>query len=119
MLTFATGVTAVVTDAELPSEVSVRFAGAATVAVLVKVPVALPETVPLTVKLTELGEFEYGNVGIVALTLLPETPITVGQIAPPVVALHTAITPLIEAGTKSENDVPPAALGPIFVTVMV
>ena len=108
----ATGLTPV-TSVEL---LSVAFgsstpAGLVTVAVLLIVPIALPSTTPLILKVTSAP---LGMLAKIPETVLPDTLIGAGQVAPPIALTQTAETVPIEAGTKSLKLAPLAALGPVL-----
>jgi hypothetical protein len=84
-------------------------AAVATVATLLNDPDAEPRTVPLIAITTEPPA---GKVGMLPLTLLPETFILAGHTAPPLALVQLALIALTEDGTKSEKVVSSAALTP-------
>src|SRR5437899_2861231 len=89
-------------------------AGAATVAVLTRLPVAEDRAVPVTVKTTELLAPE--AMLTVAARLLPEPlPPLVTEAVP--VVLDVQVTPVRMAGMESATLAPMASLGPVLVTV--
>jgi hypothetical protein len=111
--TSAVGVTGVVTVLVLLLESgSLMPGGRPMVAVLVMVPVALGETVPLIVMTTLPPE---GKFGTLPLTLLPTTPMLLGQMAPTVAEPQLAETPVIALGTMSLKVVPLAVEGPALL----
>src|SRR5438093_910426 len=100
----------------LPGLLSVVPGGAATVAVLTRLPVADDWAVPLTVKITELPR--PAAMLTVALRLLPEPLAPLLTEALPVV-LEVQLTPVRVLGMGSATLAPTALLGPLLVTVMV
>src|SRR5438876_988417 len=90
--------------------------GAATVAVLTRLPVAEDLAVPLTVTTTELPA--HAAMLTVALRLLPEPlPPLVTEAVPVVLDVH--VTSVRVDGMVSATLAPAASLGPVLVTVMV
>ena len=102
-------------DALLLASGSVTPDGGAIDAVLVIDPVAPAATSPVMVNTAEAPA---GKLGRFAVTLLPETPTVVGQVAPPLKGAQLAVMFEIEEGTTSLKLAPLAALGPAFETVM-
>ena len=91
--------------------VSVTPAGAATVAVLDKLPVAVGKMVPVTVKVTEppAGRF--------TVSLMFPEPAAVA--VPPPAPTAVQVTPVKVAGSVSATVAPGALLGPAFEAVIV
>src|SRR5437763_1135832 len=95
---------------------SVRPAGGATVAVLIRSPVAEARAVPVPVKGTELPA--PAAMLTVAARLLPEPLSPLVTEAEPVVE-EVQVTPVRTAGMVSATLAPTTSLGPLLVTVMV
>lgn len=100
----------------LPGVKSMTPAAGVTLAVLLMLPLAEPTTVPVIVITTEPP---FGKVGIDPATVLLETLMVAGQLAPPDAELQFAPTPVMVAGKLSRKAVLSAALGPALVMVRV